>query len=76
MLDDSFKRNAGWGGKSYVKARVMWERNSNDAWQPLQDQLGWLVNPGHATTAYSIWMGTGNPNYDVVLGMLSFGVKW
>lgn len=75
FLDDSWVRSFGWAGKAFVKARVLWERNSSDAWQPLQNQLGWLVNPS-ATTAYSIWLGTGNPNYDVVLGQLSFGVKW
>lgn len=76
MLEDSFTRNAGWAGKAYVKARLLWEKNSNDAWQPLQDQMGWLVDPSAPTTAYSMWMGTGNPNYNVVLGQLSFGVKW
>ena len=35
-----------------------------------------LVNPTNLTTEYSIWMANGNPNYDVVLGQLSFGVKW
>ena len=76
MLDDSFLHNAGFAGKAYVKLRVLWERNTNDSWQSLQDQYGYLVNPTNATTAYSIWMGTGNPNYDVVLGQVSFGVKW
>lgn len=76
MLDDLFMRNAGFAGKAYVKARVLWERNTNDSWQSLQNQFGYLVNPGNGTTAYSIWMGTGNPNYDVVVGQLSFGVKW
>lgn len=76
MLDDSFMRASGFAGKAYVKARVLWERNSTDAWQSLQNQYGYLVNPTNATTAYSIWMGTGNPNYNVVLGQLSFGVKW
>jgi MtrB/PioB family decaheme-associated outer membrane protein len=76
MLDDSFMKNAGFAGKAYVKARVLWERNTNDSWQSLQNQFGYLVNPANATTTYSIWMGTGNPNYDVVVGQLSFGVKW
>jgi MtrB/PioB family decaheme-associated outer membrane protein len=76
MLDDSFMRSAGFMGKAYIKARVLWEKNENDSWQSLQNQFGWLVNPGNATTADSIWLGTGNPNYDVVVGMLSFGVKW
>jgi hypothetical protein len=76
MLDDTITHNAGLPGKAFVKARVLWERNTNDSWQSLQDQYGFLVNPGNATTAYSIWMGTGNPNYDVVLGQLSFGLKW
>ena len=76
MLDDSFVKSAGWAGKAFIKARVLWERNSNDAWQPLQNQLGYLVNPTNATTAYSMWMGTGDPNYTAVVGQLSFGVKW
>lgn len=76
MLDDTFMRGAGFSGKAYVKARVMWERNSTDAWQALQNQYGYLVNPTNTTTAYSIWLGNGNPNYDVVLGQVSFGVKW
>jgi hypothetical protein len=65
-----------------VKARVLWERNSNDSWQSLQNQAGLLVFPAglfgttNATTSYSIWMATGNPNYDVVLGQISFGVTW
>ena len=76
MLDYSSCAEAGWAGKAYVKARLLWERNSNDAWQPLQDQLGWLVNPSSTTMAHSIWMGNGNPNYNAVVGQLSFGVKW
>ena len=75
-LDDSFLHNAGFVGKAYVKARLLWEKNSNNSWQSLQNQAGWLVNPTNATTAYSIWMGTGNPNYNVVLGQVSFGVQW
>jgi MtrB/PioB family decaheme-associated outer membrane protein len=75
-LDDIFPRNAGFIGRAYVKARVLWEKNENDSWQSLQNQYGYLVNPTNSTTAYSIWMGTGNPNYDVVLGSLSLGVAW
>ena len=45
MLDDTIMRNAGLAGKAYVKARVLWEHNSNDSWQSLQDQYGYLVNP-------------------------------
>jgi hypothetical protein len=59
-----------------VKARVLWEKNTNDSWQSLQNQAGLLIFPTNATTAYSIWMATGNPNYDVVLGQVSFGVTW
>ena len=54
----------------------MWERNTNDSWQSLQNQFGFLVNPTVSTTGYSIWMATGNPNYDVVLGQVAFGVTW
>jgi MtrB/PioB family decaheme-associated outer membrane protein len=75
-LDDILPRNAGFYGRAYVKARVLWERNQNDSWQSLQNQYGYLVNPTNTTMAYSIWMGTGNPNYDVVLGSLSLGVNW
>jgi hypothetical protein len=38
----------------------MWERNTNDSWQSLQNQFGFLASPS-LTTAYSIWMATGNP---------------
>jgi MtrB/PioB family decaheme-associated outer membrane protein len=76
MLDDSIMHSAGWAGKAYVKARVLWEKNSNDSWQSLQNQMGWLVNPTNTTTAYSIWTGSGNPNYTAVVGQVSFGLKW
>ena len=78
VFDDSVTRS--WGlfpkTQAYVKARMLWEKNSNNSWQSLQNQLGFLVFPTNSTTAYSIWMGTGNPNYDVVLGQVSFGLKW
>jgi len=78
MLDPNFLRSAGFfaNTKSYVKARLLWERNTNDSWQSLQNQFGFLVNPTVSTTGYSIWMATGNPNYDVVLGQVAFGVTW
>ncbi len=76
MLDNSVLHNAGFVGQAYIKLKLMWERNSNDSWQSLQDQYGYLVNPTNTTTSYSIWMATGNPNYDAVLGQVSFGVKW
>ncbi len=80
MFDEAATR--GWGlwpkSQAYVKARVLWERNSNDAWQPLQVQSGFAIPGGstNATTTNSFWMATGNPNYSVVLGQLAFGVKW
>jgi len=76
FLDDGFVRSAGWIGKAYVKARLLWEHNSSDAWQPLQQQLGWSVNSGDTTMRRAIFLATGDPNYAVVLGQLSFGVKW
>jgi hypothetical protein len=78
VFDDSLNRNSGLLGnaKPYVKARLMWEWNTNDSWQSLQNQFGYLVNPGNATTAYSIWMATGNPNYNVVMGQLAVGAQW
>jgi len=78
VFDDSVTRS--WGlfpnTKAYVKARVLWEKNSNDSWQSVQNQLGWLIFPTSATTAYSIWMANGNPNYDAIVGMVSLGLKW
>ncbi len=76
VFDDSIMRSAGFAGKAYLKLRVLWEKNSNNSWQSVQNQLGWLINPGDNTTKYSIWMGTGNPNYDVVLGQVALGLEW
>ena len=76
IFDEGAMRSVGWNGKAFIKARVLWEKNSNDAWQPLQDQLGWLVNPTNTTTAYSIWTGSGNPNYTAIVGQVSMGLKW
>jgi MtrB/PioB family decaheme-associated outer membrane protein len=78
VFDEAFTRN--WGllakTRAFLRGRVTWERNSNDSWQSLQNQLGFLVNPTVSTTGYSIWLATGNPNYDVVAGEVAFGVKW
>jgi MtrB/PioB family decaheme-associated outer membrane protein len=60
----------------YVKFRVIYERNSNDSWQNVEQQLGWAVNSADATTSRAVFLGMPNPNYDVVVGMASFGVKW
>ena len=78
MLDPTFLRNAGFLAKAkpYVKARVIWEKNENDSWQNVEQQLGWSVNPADTTLARAVFLGMSNPNYNVVVGMLSFGVKW
>jgi MtrB/PioB family decaheme-associated outer membrane protein len=78
MLDPTFLRNAGFlaNAQAYVKARVLWEQNNTDSWQNIDQQLGWLVNPADLTMARSVFLGIGSPNYNVVLGMLSFGLKW
>jgi len=78
MLDPTAFRNAGSLAKvqPFIKARVIWEKNSNDSWQNLDQQLGWLVNPADLTMARSMFLGIRDPNYSVVLGMLSFGLKW
>jgi MtrB/PioB family decaheme-associated outer membrane protein len=76
VFDDSFVKAAGWNGKAFVKARVIWEKNATDSWQNLEQQLGWAVNPADLTMARSVFLATGDPNYDVILAMLSFGVKW
>ena len=76
MFDESVTRNAGFMGRAFVKLRVLWERNSSDNWQTLSQQLGWAVNPGDNTMARSVFLATGNPNYDVVLGQVSAGLKW
>lgn len=76
MLDDFFVRNAGFMGRPFVKVRVLWERFESDNWQPVSQQLGSAINPANSTMARSVFLGTGNPNYDVVMGALSVGVKW
>ena len=76
LFDKDFTRNVGWMGQAYIKARVLWEKNSSDNWQPLSQQLGYSVNPGDTTMRRAIFLATGNPDYNVVVGMLSFGVKW
>jgi MtrB/PioB family decaheme-associated outer membrane protein len=76
FLDPALVRSAGWIDKAFVTVRLLWEKNESDAWQPLQQQLGWAVTPADATMSRSIWMGIGSPNYNVALGSVSFGVKW
>jgi hypothetical protein len=76
MFDEAVTRNAGFMGQAFVKLRVLWEKNKSDNWQTLSQQLGWAVNPGDNTMARSIFLATGNPNYDVVLGQVSVGLKW
>jgi MtrB/PioB family decaheme-associated outer membrane protein len=76
MLDDFIMPNAGWAAKPFLKARVVWERNSNDSWQNLEQQLGWSVNPADSTTRQAVFLGMPDPNYNVVVGMLSLGLKW
>lgn len=80
VFDETVTR--GWGlwpkSQAYVKARVLWERNSNDAWQPLQVQSGFAIPGGstNGTTTNSFWMANGNPNYNVVLGQVALGMSW
>ena len=78
MLDPTFMRNAGFLGKvePYVKARVVWEKNSNDSWQNIDQQLGWAVPGADTTMQRAVFLGMSDPNYSVVVGMLSFGMKW
>jgi MtrB/PioB family decaheme-associated outer membrane protein len=76
MFDEAVTRNAGFMGQAFVKLRVLWEKNKSDNWQTLSQQLGWAVNPGDNTMARSIFLATGNPNYDVVMGQVSVGLKW
>jgi len=78
MLDPTWMRTTGFFPTAvpYMKFRVIWERNSNDSWQNIQQQLGWAQPGADATLQKAIFLGTSNPNYDVVLGMVSVGVKW
>jgi len=80
MLDQSLLRNAGLlaNTKPYVNFRVIYERNSNDSWQNVQQQLGWGLpgGLGDTTLQKAIFLGMPNPNYNVVIGMVSLGVKW
>jgi MtrB/PioB family decaheme-associated outer membrane protein len=78
VFDESVTR--GWGlwpkTQAYVKARAVWESNSNDSWQNIEQQLGWALPGADATLMKAIFLGMSNPNYNVIVGMLSFGVKW
>jgi MtrB/PioB family decaheme-associated outer membrane protein len=76
VFDESVLKAAGFTGKPFVKARVVWEKNENDSWQNVQQQLGWAVNPADATMARAVFLGMSDPNYDVVVGMVSLGLKW
>jgi len=78
MLDPTIMRNAGFfaDAKPYVKARVVWERNSNDSWQNIDQQLGFSVSGADTTLQRAIFLGMSDPNYNVVIGMLSIGAKW
>ena len=76
LFDKDVTRNVGWMGQAYLKARVLWEKDYSDNWQTLSDQLGYAVNPGDTTMRRAIFLATGNPDYNVVVGMLTFGVKW
>ena len=80
MLDQSLLRNAGLlaNTKPYVNFRVIYEKNSNDSWQNVQQQLGWGLpgGLGDTTLQKAIFLGMPNPNYNVVIGMVSLGVKW
>ena len=79
MLDPTFVRNAGFLAKTqpFVKARVIWEKNENDSWQNIDQQLGWSIPvPVNGTMQHSVFLGITDPNYGVVVGQLSFGLKW
>ena len=76
MFDEAVTRNAGIMGQAFVKLRVLWEKNKSDNWQTLSQQLGWAVNPADSTLSRAVFLATGNPNYDVVLGQVSVGLKW
>jgi hypothetical protein len=78
MLDKSLLRNTGLipTAQPYVKFRIIYEHNSNDSWQNIQQQLGWALPGADATLQRAIFLGMSNPNYDVFVGMASVGVKW
>lgn len=76
VFDQSVVKAAGFDGKAFIKARVVWEKNSNDSWQNLEQQLGWSIDPASSTTNRAVFLGMPDPNYSVVVGMLSLGLKW
>ena len=76
MLDEDVYRTPVWAAKAFVKFRVLWEKNKSDNWQTLSQQLGWAINPADNTMTRAVFLATGNPNYDVVLGQVSVGLKW
>ena len=77
VLDNSFMRSAGFVGKAFVKFRVLWEKNTNDSWQSLQNQFGWLVNPDQRHDGlFDMGCAPAIRTTSVVMGQVSFGVKW
>ena len=76
VFDQTVIKAAGFDPKAFIKARVVWEKNSNDSWQNLEQQLGWSIDPASSTTNRAVFLGMPDPNYNVVVGMLSMGLKW
>jgi MtrB/PioB family decaheme-associated outer membrane protein len=76
VFDESVLKAAGFTGKPFVKAHVVWEKNENDSWQNIDQQLGWALPGADSTLQRAIFLGMSDPNYDVVVGMVSLGLKW
>jgi MtrB/PioB family decaheme-associated outer membrane protein len=66
---------SGFVGQPFIKARVLWERLDSYSWQAPLVQSGLLLS-GDTTTQHWTIFGIGPPNYDVVVGQVSVGVKW
>jgi hypothetical protein len=52
------------------------DTNQHDSWQNIDQQLGWALPGADSTLQRAIFLGMSDPNYDVVVGMVSLGLKW
>jgi MtrB/PioB family decaheme-associated outer membrane protein len=63
----------GWHGKVKAKLHYVWERNSVSNWS--NDTIT-PYDPSFASGAYSIFLASDNPNYNVHMLMASLAFQW
>lgn len=77
IVDPDLVRKLGWTGETYVRLRYMWERALVDDWSAVNQNYLWLFTGStNAVINKSIFLGWNDPNYNVQLVTVAFGVKW